>query len=39
MGVEYTHGLDVADLAWRPTRARADAITAVLRAWGSQRRR
>lgn len=33
MGVEYTHGIFVADLDWRPTWKHVEAVRAVLKRW------
>ena len=30
MGVEYAHGIFVADLTWRPTRRHVDAVCSIL---------
>ena len=34
MGVEYTHGIFVPDLSWRPTRPSLESIARVLQKWG-----
>src|SRR6185503_21073175 len=34
MGVEYTHGIYVEDLDWRPTWQHVEAVRAVLGKWG-----